>query len=70
MVPYTLWWVRRRLAAREATLGTFVGMASVVAAEVCAVIRPVVRTSDPMMSNEVLLERVAMAYQARFTPNP
>jgi 4-hydroxy-2-oxoheptanedioate aldolase len=28
--------LRRRLAAREATLGTFVGMASVVAAEVCA----------------------------------
>ncbi|MEA2558014.1 MAG: hypothetical protein QOG88_1552 [Actinomycetota bacterium] len=38
-----------------------------IAAEVAAVIRPVVRTSDPAMSNEVLLERVATAYQARFS---
>ena len=36
-----------------------------IASEVCAVVRPIVRTSDPTMPNEVLLERVAMAYQSR-----
>jgi uncharacterized RDD family membrane protein YckC len=58
----------RSFLQRRATLGA--AARAGVAAEVCAVIRPVVRTSDPMMPDEVLLERVAMAYQARFTPSP